>query len=135
MKQVFADSNYWIALLNPRDHLHAKAVSVTQRISPVTIWTSEMVLVELLNSFSGIAPLRHRVGRLVQQLRGNPEVVIVAQTSAQFASALRRYQLAADKSWSLTDCASFELMEAERMQSALTHDQHFAQAGFEPLLR
>jgi len=27
------------------------------------------------------------------------------------------------------------VMEAEQMQAALTHDQHFAQAGFETLLR
>jgi predicted nucleic acid-binding protein len=26
-------------------------------------------------------------------------------------------------------------MEAEQIQAALTHDQHFAQAGFETLLR
>jgi len=55
--------------------------------------------------------------------------------SGQFESALRRYKQAADKSWSLTDCASFQVMEAEKIQAALTHDQHFAQAGFETLLR
>jgi len=27
------------------------------------------------------------------------------------------------------------VMEVERIQAALTHDQHFAQAGFETLLR
>ena len=135
MRQVFADTSYWIALVNPRDQLHAKAVSVTERISPVRIWTSEMVLVELLNSFSDAGPLRHRVGRMVDQLRAHQEVVIIAQTSEQFAGALRRYQQAADKSWGLTDCASFEVMEAERLQAALTYDQHFAQAGFETLLR
>src|ERR1700681_4016332 len=135
MRQVFADTSYWIALVNPRDQLHRKAVSVTERISPVRIWTSEMVLAELLNSFSDSGPLRHRVGRMVDQLRAHQEVVIIAQTSEQFASALRRYQQAADKSWGLTDCASFEVMEAERLQAALTYDKHFAQAGFKPLLR
>jgi hypothetical protein len=50
-------------------------------------------------------------------------------------SAPPAYKQAADKSWSLTDCASFQVMEAEQMQGALTHDQYFAQAGFETLLR
>jgi predicted nucleic acid-binding protein len=49
--------------------------------------------------------------------------------------APRRYLQAGDKRWSLTDCASFEVMEGERIEAALTYDQHFAQAGFESLLR
>jgi predicted nucleic acid-binding protein len=72
---------------------------------------------------------------MVPRLRGNRNALIVPQTSEQFESALRRYKQAADKSWSLTDCASFQVMEAEQMQAELTHDQHFAQAGFETLLR
>jgi len=135
MRRVFADTSYWIALVNPRDQIHAKAVRVTQQISPVRILTSEMVLAEVLNSFSDGGPLRHAVGGMVQKLSSNWDVVIVPQTSEQFETALRRYKQAADKSWSLTDCASFQVMEAEQIQAALTHDQHFAQAGFETLLR
>ena len=41
----------------------------------------------------------------------------------------------ADKSWSLTDCASFLIMEEEGVTDALSHDRHFAQAGFQTLLR
>jgi predicted nucleic acid-binding protein len=135
MRQVFADTGYWIALVNPRDQIHAKAVSVTQQLSSARIFTSEMVLAEVLNSFSDAGPLRQAVGGMVQKLRGNRDVIIVPQTSEQFESALRRYKQAADKSWSLTDCASFQVMEAEQIRAALTHDQHFAQAGFETLLR
>jgi predicted nucleic acid-binding protein len=72
---------------------------------------------------------------MVRRLRGNRNALIVPQTSEQFESALRRYKQAADKSWSLTDCASFQVMEAQQTQAALTHDQHSAQAGFETLLR
>jgi uncharacterized protein len=135
MRQVFADTGYWIALVNPRDQIHAKAISVTQQISPVRILTCEMVLAEVLNSFSDGGPLRQAVGGMVQRLRSNRDVIIVPQTSEQFENALRRYKQAPDKSWSLTDCASFQVMEAEQIQAALTHDQHFAQAGFETLLR
>jgi predicted nucleic acid-binding protein len=135
MRRVFADTSYWIALMNPRDQIHAKAVSVTQQLSPVRILTSEMVLAEALNSFSDAGPLRHAVGSMVQRLRSNRDVIIVPQTSEQFESALRRYKQTADKSWSLTDCASFQVMEAEQIQAALTHDQRYAQAGFETLLR
>jgi predicted nucleic acid-binding protein len=94
-----------------------------------------MVLVELLNSFSDAGPLREAVGSVVEGLRQNRDVTIIPQTSAQFQSALQRYRQSADKSWSLTDCASFQAMESEGIQAALTYDQHFAQAGFETLLR
>ena len=135
MRRVFADTSYWIALVNPRDQIHAKAVNVTQQLSSVKIMTSEMVLAEVLNSFSDAGLLRHAVGSMVQKLRSNRDVIVAPQTSEQFESALRRYKQAADKSWSLTDCASFQVMEAQQIRAALTHDQHFAQAGFEVLLR
>lgn len=135
MRQVFADTSYWIALVSPRDQIHANAVSVTKQLSSVRILTSEMVLAEVLNSFSDAGPLRQAVASIVQRLRGNRDVIIVPQTSEQFENALRRYKQAADKSWSLTDCASFQVMEAEGIQAVLTHDQHFAQAGFEAWLR
>lgn len=134
MKQLFADSSYWIGLVNPRDQIHQKVVKITQQLSSVRLVTTEMVLGELLNSFSD-TPFRRAVAGMVLKLRNDRNVRIVPQTSEQFESALRRYKQAADKSWSLTDCASFQVMEAEQIQAALTHDQHFAQAGFETLLR
>ncbi len=135
MKKVFADTSYWIAILNPRDQLHAKAVGVTRQLSSAKIVTSEMVLGELLNSFSDGGRLREAVASMVQELRQNRNIAVIPQTSEQFQSALRRYRQAVDKSWSLTDCASFDVMEGEDIKAALTHDQHFAQAGFESLLR
>src|SRR5438067_1282088 len=135
MRKVFADTSYWIAVMNPRDQLHAKAVSVTRQLPTARIVTTEMVLAELLNSFSDAGLLRNVVGTMVQVLSRSPDVTIVPQTSEQFQSALLRYKQAADKSWSLTDCASFQAMESAGIRAALTHDQHFAQAGFETLLR
>ncbi len=134
MKQIFADTSYWIGLVNPRDQIHQKVIKITQQIFSVRLVTTEMVLGELLNSFSD-SPFRRTVAGMVLKLRNDRNLRIVPQTSEQFESALRRYKQSADKSWSLTDCASFEVMEAEQMQAALTHDQHFAQAGFETLLR
>ncbi len=134
MKQIFADTSYWIGLVNPRDQIHQKVIEITQQLSSVRLATTEMVLVELLNSFSD-SPFRRAVAGMVLKLRNDRNLRIVPQTSEQFESALQRYQQAEDKSWSLTDCASFHVMEAERIEAALTHDQHFAQAGFETLLR
>lgn len=40
-----------------------------------------------------------------------------------------------DKGWSLTDCASCLIMNADSINEALTHDRHFEQMGFRALLR
>ena len=136
MERVFADTGYWIALLNPRDDLHHRASSASRSYSPDQIVTSEMVLVEFLNSFSDHGPhLRQAAARAVALLRDTSQIVIVPQTSQLFEKALKRYRDMTDKSWSLTDCASFVIMEEKRLTVALTHDRHFAQAGFQTLLR
>ncbi len=136
MKRLFADTGYWIALLNPHDELHARALALAQSCSDDQIVTTEMVLTELLNGFSDRGPrLRAAASKAVTALRGSPKVTVVPQTSEQFQRALTRYEDRLDKDWSLTDCASFVTMEAEGIGAALTHDQHFAQAGFRALLR
>jgi uncharacterized protein len=53
MKRVFADTCYWIALLNPKDRLHQVATRVSRELGPCRIVTSQMALVELLNGLSG----------------------------------------------------------------------------------
>jgi predicted nucleic acid-binding protein len=136
MDRVFADTGYWIALLNPRDDLHHKASATSRNYRPNQIVTSEMVLTEFLNSFSDRGPrLRQAAARAVAALRDTSAMVIVPQTSLLFEKALAQYHDMSDKSWSLTDCASFVIMEEKRLTAALTHDRHFAQAGFQTLLR
>jgi predicted nucleic acid-binding protein len=56
MTAVFADTSYWIALLNPQDSLHPKATKLSTFLRRTRILTSEMVLVEFLNDFSGRGP-------------------------------------------------------------------------------
>jgi uncharacterized protein len=134
MRRIFADTSYWMALVNPRDQIHEKALSVSRQLSSESLVTTDMVLAEVLNSFSD-SLYREAVGRMVASLREDPSLTIAPQTRSQFDGALQRYRQAADKGWSLTDCASFQVMEAEQIRAALTHDQHFGQAGFETLLR
>ena len=72
---------------------------------------------------------------MIRRLRRKVEVLIVPQTSVQFQEALAFYEQMDDKGWSLTDCASFQIMRRDRMTQALTYDHHFEQAGFQALLR
>jgi uncharacterized protein len=136
MREVFADTGYWIALINPADDLHPKAIQVTERIFPSRIVTTEAVLVELMNGFSGRGDrLRWAAVRLVDSLFVDPTVEVVWQTTDLFRAALRLYGQRLDKDWSHTDCASFCVMNERCMLEALAYDHHFEQAGFVALLR
>jgi uncharacterized protein len=136
MKTVFADAGYWIAILNPADDLHPKAVTLSNLLEPFQIVTSEMVLTEVLNSFSKRDDSFRRVAaQFVRQSFDNSKIEIVSQTSDLFHQSLNLYEQRADKAWSHTDCASFCIMQQRNILEALTHDRHFEQAGFIALLR
>jgi uncharacterized protein len=134
--KVFADTVYWFALLSPRDVLHHRASEAARIYKAEQIVTSEMVLTELLNSFSETGQERRAaIVRAVASLRDRQRVAIYPQASQLFESAFSLYRKRGDKGWSLTDCASFVIMEEQQLTAALTHDHHFVQAGFEALLR
>jgi predicted nucleic acid-binding protein len=48
--------------------------------------------------------------------------------------AVSQYEKRRDKSWSLTDCLSFVVMQEMKIGAALTADHHFQQAGLRALL-
>lgn len=56
MMDVFADTAYWVALLNPRDQLHARAQEASATLAGARIVTSDWVLTELLNGFAECGP-------------------------------------------------------------------------------
>ncbi len=134
MKVVFADTGYWEAVLNPKDNLNTKAHEISSGLGKFRTLTTEMVLDELLAALS-LLPQRAFAIRGVDAIRTNPNVEVVPQTSIQFREAFDLYKRMADKEWSLTDCASFEIMKARGIREALAHDRHFEQAGFIALLR
>lgn len=134
MRVIFADTGYWVASLNPRDQFHARAREVSRELGRFRILTTEMILDELLAALSK-ASLRPSAVRGVDAILSNPNVEVVPQTSLQFRAAFEGYRAAADKEWSLTDCASFVLMRERGVSEALAHDRHFEQAGFVALLR
>ena len=136
MRVIFADTGYWVALLNPHDDLHSKAISFSKSLQPIHIVTSEMVLAEVLNDFSNRGNyFRQAAINLMKSLYQSPNITVIAQTSQQFQTALNLYEQRPDKAWSQTDCVSFKIMEEHRILEALAYDKHFAQAGFIPLMR
>ena len=52
MKVAFVDTLYLVALFNPRDQWHERAMAASQLVAETKLITTEDVLVELLNFFS-----------------------------------------------------------------------------------
>lgn len=128
---LYADTSWWIALFNKGDQWHSGAMAFQRQHANTHIVTSELVLVEFLNYFAerGIY-LRTACFRAVQSLRQSSHVSIAAFSETPLETAFREYGRYLDKSWSLTDCASFLLMKDRGILTALTFDRHFEQAGF-----
>jgi uncharacterized protein len=136
VRTVFADTGYWVALVNPHDDLHQKALDTSRSMGPAFTVTSESVLTELLNDFGQRGPqLRRAAVELVDQLRKNPNCEVVPWTASLFNAGFLVYKQRADKDWSLTDCTSFVIMHEGHIAESLAHDQHFEQAGYKALLR
>ena len=136
MREVFADTGYWVAMISSDDVLRDAVDRIAGELGACQVVTSEMVLVEVLNFFArGGDRARSVAVAAVRDLNHHSDVEIVAQTSAQFAKAFDRYSSRLDQSWSLVDCSSFVLMEERGIRDALAHDIDFVQAGFNALLR
>ncbi len=136
MREIFADSGYWVAMYDPRDGLHRKARDATAQLGAFRIVTSEMVLVEFLNYVSkGGELIRRRAADAERSMRNNPNIYVEPQTGRQFRAATEHYANRLDQRWSVTDCASFLIMRERGIMEALAYDVDFVQAGFRALLR
>jgi predicted nucleic acid-binding protein len=135
---VFADTCYWIALLNPGDALRDVAMLRTRELSRqgARIVTSEFVLVEVLTFVSGHdARVRTNAAAWVDRIRTASTPEIIPCSSESFWQAVRLYRERPDKQYSHTDCASSNLMRGRGARDALTNDHHFEQEGFRALLK
>ena len=132
MKARFADTFYYLAVLNPNDAAHRRAVELRRSAGGPTV-TTAWVLTEAANSLAGPG-LRGLFLRLFDQLEADQSVTVVPAAEALFDRGVAFYRSRPDKEWSLTDCISFVVMKERGIDEALTEDHHFEQAGFKALL-
>ena len=135
MSEIFADTGYFIAILSNHDQYRERALRATESTRGAQLVTTEMVLVELFAAVSRHGTqTRAEVSAFLEQLRNDPNVTIIPQTPEQFAAAAQLYSQRLDHRYSLTDCASFLVMEERGISHALTFDIDFQTAGFSTTL-
>jgi len=133
MKMLFADTAYFLALLNPADQFHRQARTLSLE-PPNPMLTTEFILMEVGDGLSR-QEYRGRFARLLGLLRAQADVEIVPASSKLFHLGCEFHAKRLDKNWSLTDCTSFVVMNERGLKDALTCDHHFEQAGFRILMR
>jgi predicted nucleic acid-binding protein len=131
MKAVFADTFFYLALLNRDDAAHDDAVQLARQFTGRVV-TTAWVLTEVADAFASPSDRRAFLW-LHGQLSLDPLVTIVPASDELFQAGIELYGRRLDKEWSLTDCISFVVMSREGIAQALTADRHFEQAGFLPL--
>lgn len=132
--EILVDTSFVLALLNTKDQHHEAAVAMENGVPEVRLVVTRAVCMEIGNALTG--PLfRARAGDLLASMEDDPRFVILPWDERVYSSALGLFRNRPDKNWSLTDCISFVVMRGRGITEALTADNHFRQAGFQPLLR
>jgi predicted nucleic acid-binding protein len=133
MRTVFADTSFFVAFLSVRDPYARQAQDF---VNSYTGWlvTTTHVLAETGN-FRSRSQSRTRFSKYVEELQAIEEAEIVPESADLWNAGLSLYGTRPDKSWSLTDCLSFIVMQDRGLTEALTADRHFEQAGFAILLK
>jgi predicted nucleic acid-binding protein len=130
---IFADTFFFLALLNAQDHTHHQKARAANDVDRPVL-TSAWVLTELADHLCDERN-RHLYGKVVDALKSDRRYEIISADQHTFDAAVELYRQRTDKAWSLTDCTSFVLMRQRNVTEALTGDHHFEQAGFKALLK
>lgn len=134
-QSIFVDTAYLVALSNSTDRNHGEArkLATSWKSGKRPLTTTDAVLLEYANFFAR-SPLRSLVATTLVRLRTAQGWNIVPVERRLLSRAESRYARHADKSWSLTDCYSMEVMADIGLDEVATTDVHFRQAGFRPLM-
>ncbi|EDN71000.1 conserved hypothetical protein [Beggiatoa sp. PS] len=133
--EIFVDTSFFIALLNSKDEHHQKALALQKQLSANNIRkvTSEYILLELGDGLSNLR-FRHLAVQVLDLIYQDNSFDIIPTSSEIFTKALKLFKKRPDKAWGMTDCTSFIILWDLMLDTVLTADHHFQQAGFRALL-
>jgi predicted nucleic acid-binding protein len=110
--RVFIDSGGFLAVMDRDDPHHPAARDISARLESIRARTSHSLAAQFLRSLK------------------TSGIVILRVTPAIEAEAERIFLRHADKDFSFTDCTSFALIEAKRLDAVPSFDRHFSQYRF-----
>jgi len=131
MQAAFVDTSAFVALVDPLDTWHEKAVPAEQILAQeqASLVTTNFILDETYTTLRG--KVRHSViVRLGESIRKSRKLATVRISEAIEESAWDIFVRYEDKDFSYTDCTSFVVMKQLDMATAFVFDRHFDQFGF-----
>ncbi len=129
MKQVFADTFYWIASINPGDDWYDRTRAVTATLEQVQVVTVDEVFTEVLTFYSSHGlRMRQRAAQLVDLVMSDPKKQVMPQSRESFLAGLELYKNCLDKKYSLTDCISMQVMSQLGITDVLTRDRLYSRS-------
>lgn len=128
--RVFIDSGGFLAIMDRDDPFHpaARDIAVCLETRRSNVFTSNYIVDEACT----LVRARTTHAKAVQFLRSlKPSGVrILRITPALEAEAERIFIRYSDKDFSFTDCTTFALIDARRLEAVLAFDRHFSQYRF-----
>ena len=134
MSGIFIDTGFIIALESVTDQNHKRALRQWNELLkdlPEMVATT-YVIDEIVTFFNS----RNRHAKAVEigsRLMNSRSVQVIHVDKELFDKGWQYFQQHADKTYSMTDCISFVVMKEREIDSALSFDKHFTQAGFKVL--
>jgi uncharacterized protein len=129
--KILVDTSFLIALVNERDQYHERAIESVDQYSERSLLITDGVLLEFSNALA--RRYKAEAIQVIEDFLSSEDVEIIHMSVELFNRAFELYKTHQDKSWGLVDCVSFVVMQDRSIQTALTFDRHFAQAGFQML--
>ncbi|HSS44889.1 MAG TPA: PIN domain-containing protein [Thermoanaerobaculia bacterium] len=127
--KLLADTSALLALLFRDDRNHRAAAGFAQRSPQARFLLTELIFGEVVTRLRARAGAERAVAVARDLLRSSRYELIFLDEGV-LSGALARMARFADKRLSLTDCASFEVMERLSLNSAFSFDRDFRDCGF-----
>ena len=128
MKQVFADTSAFYALVDKKDPAHARALDFFE-VNEFPLLTTNYVFAESMSLIT------KRLGkataiRFGESLRASELIRIFHLTPEYEDAAWKEFLRYRDKEFDFVDSTGFALMSKQDIDTAFSFDRHFAQRGF-----
>jgi hypothetical protein len=127
LNRIFVDTLFVVALVNPNDKHHKKALSLAKKYEDHPLLVTDAILLEIGNGLA--RNFKKQAIEIIDHFFVSDEVEIVYLSPELFQRGFTFYKKHKDKEWGLIDCISFEVMRENGINDALTFDRHFLQSG------
>jgi len=127
--KLLADTSALLALILADDRHHAAATQFMRKNPRMRLVMTDLILSEAVTHVRARADAARAVAFADDALRSRRYDIVFADIGL-VQGALAQMRRFADKRLSLTDCASFELIERLGLDGAFTFDRDFRDCGF-----